>query len=230
VNYSALDVEELGSVYEGLLELQPTFALRDVIANCIYGVDKNPLAVELCKVALWLESYIEAKPLSFLDHRILVGNSLVGVWNLGALKDGIPEDAYKPVTGDDKDVAKDAKAANKRQLRLKGQMRIFAPDLDLGELGKARHDLAAIPDDTPDLVRQKRVLLDRFPEDKRVFPIPRGKGGIEPARIWYADEPEDEGYKSKVLAYIASGGDSNRCSAKRRSRHSSKRAAPTRPW
>ena len=48
------------------------------------------------------------------------------------------------------------------------------------------------------------VLL---PEEKRVFPIPRGKGGIEPARIWYADEPEDEGYKSRVLAYIGSGGE-----------------------
>ena len=48
------------------------------------------------------------------------------------------------------------------------------------------------------------VLL---PVEKRVFPIPRGKGGIEPARIWYADEPEDEGYKSRVLAYIASGGE-----------------------
>ncbi|MCC7174326.1 MAG: EVE domain-containing protein [Bryobacterales bacterium] len=45
-----------------------------------------------------------------------------------------------------------------------------------------------------------------LPENERVFPIPRGKGGNEPVRIWYADEPEDEGYKNKVLAYIASGG------------------------
>jgi hypothetical protein len=47
----------------------------------------------------------------------------------------------------------------------------------------------------------------QLPEEKRVFPIPRGKGGIEPARIWYADEPEDEGYKNRVLDYIASGGE-----------------------
>jgi 5-methylcytosine-specific restriction protein B len=47
------------------------------------------------------------------------------------------------------------------------------------------------------------VLL---PEEKRLFPIPRGKGGIEPAGIWYPDEPEDEAYKARLKAYIESGG------------------------
>jgi type I restriction-modification system DNA methylase subunit len=41
-------------------------AIRDVVAHCIYGVDKNPLAVELCRVALWLEAHAEGKPLTFL--------------------------------------------------------------------------------------------------------------------------------------------------------------------
>ncbi|MCS7001200.1 MAG: N-6 DNA methylase, partial [Candidatus Kapabacteria bacterium] len=54
-------------------------ATRDVITHCIYGVDKNPLAVELCKVALWIESNTGDKPLTFLDHRIRCGDSLVGV-------------------------------------------------------------------------------------------------------------------------------------------------------
>ncbi len=54
-------------------------AVREAIAHCIYGVDKNPLAVELCRVALWLESYAEGKPLTFLDHRVRCGDSLVGV-------------------------------------------------------------------------------------------------------------------------------------------------------
>ena len=156
---------ELAKIRSGEDEPSPAqyrIALRDVIAHCIYGVDKNPLAVELCKVALWLESYTESKPLNFLDHRIQLGNSLVGIRDLAALKNGVPEEAYKPVTGDDKDVAKDAKAANKRQLRLKLKMMIFAADLELGELGKARQELNAIPDDTPAQVRRKRALLDQF--------------------------------------------------------------------
>ncbi len=48
-------------------------AVRDVISHCIYGVDKNPLAVDLCRVALWLESHTADKPLTFLDHRIRRG-------------------------------------------------------------------------------------------------------------------------------------------------------------
>ena len=54
-------------------------AIRYVIAHCIYGVDLNPLAVDLCKVVLWIEGHCKGKPLTFLDHRIKRGNSLVGV-------------------------------------------------------------------------------------------------------------------------------------------------------
>ncbi|CDH44782.1 Eco57I restriction-modification methylase domain-containing protein [Candidatus Contendibacter odensensis] len=51
---------------------------RLVAVHCLYGVDKNPLAVELAKLALWLESYAEGLPLTFLDHRLLCGDSLTG--------------------------------------------------------------------------------------------------------------------------------------------------------
>ena len=52
---------------------------RHVVENCIYGVDINPMAVELAKVALWLHTVAKGKPLSFLDHHIRCGNSLIGV-------------------------------------------------------------------------------------------------------------------------------------------------------
>jgi len=45
-------------------------AIRDIVQNCIYGVDLNPLAVDLCKVALWIEGFNRGLPLNFLDHRI----------------------------------------------------------------------------------------------------------------------------------------------------------------
>ena len=51
---------------------------RMVAVHCLYGVDKNPLAVELAKLALWLESHAEGMPLTFLDHRLVVGDSLTG--------------------------------------------------------------------------------------------------------------------------------------------------------
>jgi hypothetical protein len=55
---------------------------RLVAVHCLYGVDKNPLAVELAKVSLWLESFAEGLPLTFLDHRLVCGDSLLGVMNL----------------------------------------------------------------------------------------------------------------------------------------------------
>ena len=58
------------------LEVQK--AKRDIIGRCIYGVDINPMSVELCKVSLWMEALEPGRPLSFLDHHIQCGNSLLG--------------------------------------------------------------------------------------------------------------------------------------------------------
>lgn len=89
-------------------------ALRDVVAHCIYAVDKNPMAVELCKVALWIEAIDPGKPLSFLDAHIQCGDSLVGVFNQKMLEEGIPDEAYKALTGDNKTVCTSLKTDNAR--------------------------------------------------------------------------------------------------------------------
>jgi N-6 DNA Methylase len=113
-----------GEHQPGLEHIRP--ATRDVIQNCIYGVDLNPLAVDLCKVALWIEGYNKGYPLSFLDHRIKCGNSLVGVMDLDCLKEGIPEGAYTAVTGDNKAVATKLKKRNKsEQDSIKRQINLF---------------------------------------------------------------------------------------------------------
>ena len=53
---------------------------RMVLKRCVYGVDKNPMAVELAKVSLWLHTFTVGAPLSFLDHHIRCGDSLFGPW------------------------------------------------------------------------------------------------------------------------------------------------------
>ena len=58
---------------------------RMVLKRCVYGVDKNPMAVELAKVSLWLHSFTVGAPLSFLDHHLRCGDSLFGSW----VKNGI---------------------------------------------------------------------------------------------------------------------------------------------
>jgi len=54
------------------------WARREVVERCIYGVDLNPLAVELAKLSLWLYTVAKGKPLNFLDHHLRCGNSLIG--------------------------------------------------------------------------------------------------------------------------------------------------------
>ena len=53
---------------------------RMVLKRCVYGVDKNPMAVELAKVSLWLHTFTVGAPLSFIDHHLRCGNSLFGMW------------------------------------------------------------------------------------------------------------------------------------------------------
>lgn len=89
-------------------------ALRDVIGHCIYGVDINPMSVELCKVGLWMEALEPGKPLSFLDHHIVCGNSLMGAYP-AFIKRGIPDDAFDFIEGDDKGVCKKYRVLNKQE-------------------------------------------------------------------------------------------------------------------
>ncbi|HEX29584.1 TPA: hypothetical protein ENG04_05830, partial [Candidatus Poribacteria bacterium] len=127
-----------------------------MISRCIYGVDKNPLAVDLCKVALWIEGHVKDKPLTFLDHRIKCGDSLVGVIDPDVLKEGIPDDAFKPVSGDDKKTASALRKRNKGQrqgwkrltptISIEDHARSYAEDMQLFEM---------LSDDDPLTVRDK---------------------------------------------------------------------------
>jgi hypothetical protein len=69
------------------LEERTLVARRLVAERCLYGVDKNPLAVEIAKVSLWLETLQKDRPFTFVDHALRAGDSLVGVIDLRQLED-----------------------------------------------------------------------------------------------------------------------------------------------
>lgn len=134
-------------------------ALRDVIGRCIYGVDINPMAVELCKVSLWMEAIDPGRPLTFLDHRIQCGNSLLGTTPT-LLAGGIPDDAFKPIEGDVKAFCTELKRDNKQQRkdRAAGQGTLFDPPYKLGNLPASFARLATSGDDTVTDVAEKERL------------------------------------------------------------------------
>ncbi|MCA9037406.1 MAG: N-6 DNA methylase [Planctomycetaceae bacterium] len=132
-------------------------AKRDIIGRCIYGVDINPMAVELCKVSLWMEALEPGKPLSFLDHHIQCGNSLLGT-TPRLLAEGIPDDAFKPIEGDDKKVCADLKKDNKKERAeyKAGQGYLFEPVFKLGNAAAEFAKLTAAEDDSLDSIAAKR--------------------------------------------------------------------------
>ncbi|KAF3462127.1 Eco57I restriction-modification methylase domain-containing protein [Ralstonia pseudosolanacearum] len=144
-------------------------AVRDVIRHCIYGVDLNPLAVELCKVALWLEAHVPGEPLSFLDHHIKCGNAIVGYVRREDIETrGVPSEAFATMPSDDKDVAAALRQRNKIERR--GQIALkFDPEVErrLDVALRGWHELQALPEHTPEEVEAKRMqfeALSRSPE------------------------------------------------------------------
>ena len=135
-------------------------AIRDVVRNCIYAVDRNPLAVDLCKVALWIEGHAAGLPLGFLDHHIKCGDSLIGVSDLSALTRGIPNDAYKTVTGDDKEAAKLYRKRNNEEHT--GQLDLTEPPTDTSMIGTNFAVFGQLDERNPAEVQAKEDLYEEL--------------------------------------------------------------------
>lgn len=141
-------------------------ALRKVIGTCLYAVDVNEMAVELCKVSLWMEGMEPGKPLSFLEHRIQVGNSLLGA-TPKLMKDGIPDAAFSPIEGDDRKICSEAKKRNQQQEDI-GQLEWFEQVLEKGlEYTLLSHqNIDRIGDETIANVRMKQEKYELMLESK----------------------------------------------------------------
>lgn len=137
-------------------------ALRDVVSRCIYGVDVNPMAVELCKVSLWIEALDPGRPLSFLDAHIKCGNSLLGT-TPALVAAGIPDDAFKALEGDDKAVTRELRKRNRReragQLTLEDEVARLETELKEHALAFEHSDDAS-PAELHAKEEQYRRLLD----------------------------------------------------------------------
>jgi hypothetical protein len=142
-------------------------ALRDVVSRCIHGVDRNPMAVELAKVALWIESVSPGQPLGFLDANLRCGDALLGVFDLAALEGGIPDEAYKALTGDSKEAANHYKRLNRMELSGQGA---FDWKTGKGAMPPARlaanlSTIKALPEHTVAQVEEKKRRFEAWRQD-----------------------------------------------------------------
>ncbi len=145
-------------------------ALREVVSRCIFGVDRNPMAIELARTALWLEGFEEGRPLGFLDHHLQVGDALLGLVDLKALTLGIAKDAFKPLSGDDKDVCKQLSKTN--AAALKQFVKDFQRQQGLLNLSDAQllqevQKLEALPENSTEEIVYKEAAYRRLLEQAK---------------------------------------------------------------
>ncbi len=144
------------------------WATRQVINHCIYGVDKNPLAVELCKVALWLEAHNPGEPLNFLDHHIKCGDAIVGLAHREELDKGIADEAYKTLPEDDKDIASAFLKRNKQE-RKQQEQSSFDFDAEVSsevlQIIEQYNLFKNLPERTPEDVAAKAKAHSNYEQD-----------------------------------------------------------------
>ena len=168
-------LRSMASGYEGAIRPKDyRHALREVVAHCIYGVDRNPMAVELARMALWLEGFEEGRPLDFLDHHLQVGDALLGLTDLDALTQGISKDAFKPLSGDDREVCKALTKTNAVALKqltrdLQSQQMLLGMDNTSGL--QAMRAIEDMPTNTPEQVSTKEARWLEFMQTAARSPL-----------------------------------------------------------
>lgn len=168
-------LRSVASGYEGAIRPKDyRHALREVVAHCIYGVDRNPMAVELARMALWLEGFEEGRPLDFLDHHLQVGDALLGLTDLDALTQGISKDAFKPLSGDDREVCKALTKTNAVALKqltrdLQSQQMLLGMDNTSGL--QAMRAIEDMPTNTPEQVSTKEARWLEFMQTAARSPL-----------------------------------------------------------
>jgi len=151
-------------------------ALRDVARCCIYGVDRNPMAVELTKVALWIETVDPGLPLGFLDHHLQCGDALLGLTDFAQLRKGIAKDAFTVLSGDNKAVCQTFATLNREGLkaldhRLANRSAELFDATDLEDALQRLNALEAMPDHSPAEVEAKAAAYTRFLAQAKDSPL-----------------------------------------------------------
>jgi hypothetical protein len=157
-------------------------------------VDLNPLAVELCKVALWLEAHNPGEPLNFLDHRIKCGNAIVGYVRREEVDAGVPDEAFAKLPGDDPKVAKKIRARNKSERKSHDQKKFAFTKDRQGQIDAVLDKwktIAAMPERAPAEIDAKKSAFDAFMSSGAAFVL-KQIASIPIAQFYLPRTPENE--------------------------------------
>jgi len=168
-------------------------ARRDVLQHCIYGVDKNPLAVELTKISLWLRACVKDKPLNFLDNHIKFGNSLIGLGQKSNINN-INPNAFKAIDGNKttgippenkilqnearKKIRKEIEEQKKAKGRITRITKFIMKEETVDIYSKEFQNLINLSEDTPSLINEKEKKY------RSLINNPKYLQALKEANIW----------------------------------------------
>lgn len=173
VNLNQYDVDEDNDL---------VWAKRKVVQNCIYGVDVVPLTVELAKLSLWFETLSKGKPLSFLDHHIKLGNSLIG--------SNFDEVLTHPFSQDQKTLDND-------------KLLFGSPDDAATKLKQEYKTLEGMDENTVDQIHAKEKAYRKFNEENELYKQFRKTSSIHTYQYFEGDV-EESTYDSFLVNNIGS--------------------------
>jgi hypothetical protein len=178
---------------QGNMEEARIHARRLVAENCLYGVDLNSLAVELAKVSLWLSTLARDRPLTFLDHRLRSGDSLLGT--------RLADVAVYPIAlrGD----TNNRRTPSQEQLRL---FEIAEVRQGLATLAEHRRWMASEPDESPAIIDLKERMLGEDLKEGTLFSRLKEAGNLWCA-LWFwnshdLERPVSSVYNAAVEAIV----------------------------
>src|SRR5690606_3643276 len=180
-------------------------AMHEVVARCIYGVDLNPMAVDLGKVSLWLEALEPGKPLNFLDAHVKHGNALVGA-TPALLAEGIPDEAFKPIEGDDKKYARFLVKTNKEE--RSGQLSFIDIDeakvrVDNTELARGLRKITSVMAGDLAQIRRQEAAYREWIESPETARRRRAADAWCAAFVWRKTEDAPRAVTHEVFRNIA---------------------------
>jgi hypothetical protein len=183
------DVESQGVSIDAGRLTRVALLKRAVLKRCIYGVDLNAMAVELAKVSLWLDAFTLGAPLSFLDHHLKQGNSLIG-----------------------------ARVREVEEAVAGAQRDLFTPQhfVQLGQAVQGMRRVSFLPDNTPGQVAESREAyygaLQNVEPLKRVLDVYTSRWfGNEPSKafdpaLYFLQQPEAAAWRSDPAAPLPARG------------------------
>jgi hypothetical protein len=180
-------------------------ALRDVIGRCLNGVDVNPMAAELCRVSLWMEALVPGRPLSFLDHHIQVGNSLLGTTS-ELISGGIPDDAFKRIEGDDNKLTSDYRKRNREERKAweSGQLSFSLRTLDKNReaIERGYEQVDEVSEGSVTAVREKAARYAALQQSDEMFHARRLADAWCAAFVWPKREGAPDAITHAAFAHL----------------------------